>query len=288
MSNPIVIVFERHQDPIPKAAVTTVLDDLVKRAGYRALAVECPHDLSDKYILARSQLGLKRASDILNQAKPYLATPQAQAYLAQHKIDATNLSAMSFDVLSETLKQFFSSKQFVMCAEQIKGVPGAHGNVKLLACASKLNMVIKGVDIDSKRFDAMMALDISKRVAVIQELDDERTDTIFSNLLKLNKEHNGVVFMCGSSHAEKLIDKFQAEGLSDQIVYYFLHSNERYFHHVDDVELKLLENPTLIGRSHQLSDQDVSAFAQKIMEDISSARHKRNIKKCAFVIKHWS
>jgi len=154
MSLPIVIIFERHWDTIPKHAVKELLPDLNKR-GYETFCFEASQDLSFAEIVGRHKAGLAFDSDIQQQAEEYLKP-----------IGITRaLSDISFSHLTDLLQLFVSSKQYLTVAERIKQLPASRMLKEVFDEATRLSITVKGIDIDSKDYDKIISADVSTRMS---------------------------------------------------------------------------------------------------------------------------
>jgi hypothetical protein len=256
MSLPTLFIFERHWDPISKFALENLLPDLHKR-GYGAFCIEAPQNLSSAQIVDRHNSGLEYESGI---------QLQAEKLLTQVGI-TTKLSDMSYGRLAERVRLHVSSDGYLEVAEIIKQLPSSQILKRIFTETTNLSMSINGIDINSKDFDAMISVDPSRRMSDIRLKEDQRIATMFQNLLKLKTQQNeGVVFVCGASHAKGLIDEFKKHGLQDEVLYYFPHSSSRYDESVDDI--KVIMNDTLVGHTHLLAPEDIKPFGERVIREI--------------------
>lgn len=112
MSLPIVIIFERHWDTVPKSVMQYSLPHLSKR-GYETFCFEAPQNLSSAEIVDRHNSWLEFDSDIQQQAEKLLK-----------QVGITSkLSDMSFGSLAELLRLHVSSKRYLGVAEKVKQLP---------------------------------------------------------------------------------------------------------------------------------------------------------------------
>ncbi|MCB1108258.1 MAG: hypothetical protein KDK44_01230 [Chlamydiia bacterium] len=267
MSLPIVIIFERHYDELPKSLINGLLPDLNKK-GYGTFCFEAPQNLSSAEIIDRHSSGLKFDTDLQQQA---------EQLLKQVGI-VSQLSDMSFSSLAELLRLYVSSQGYLELAEKIKRLPASRILKEVFDQAAKLDMSISGVDIDSEDYDKMMSHDLSGRMSRIRLREDHRITTIFQNLLKLrSQQQEGVIFACGALHAKGLIDKFKKYGLQDEVLYYFPHSSSCFDERVDDIK-ELAKNETLVNHTYLLAEEDIKPFGQKIIRNITDkTRYKKEI-----------
>lgn len=266
MSLPIVIIFERHWDIIPKFVIKDLLPDLSKR-GYNTFCFEAPHNLSTAEITDRHNSGLELDTNIQQQA---------EKLLKQVGI-TSNLSQMSFNSLTVLLKLYVSSTRYVDVAEKIKQLPASRILKEVFSEATKLSISLKGIDIDSEDFDEMISVDLSRRMSGIKLQEDHRLTTMVQNLLKLRaQQEEGVIFACGALHAKGLMDEFTKHGLQDEVLYYFPHSSSRYDESIDDMEIAM--NDTLINHTHLIAQKDIKPFSERVIREIiGKTKYKREI-----------
>lgn len=260
MSLPIVIIFERHWDIIPKSVMQDLLPDLSKK-GYKTFCLEAPQNLSFAEIIERHNLGLAFDSKLQDQAENLLK-----------RLGITNkLSDISFESLSYLLKLYVSSKKYETVAEKIKLLPSSYLLKDIFNEAQKLCISIQGIDIDSKDFDEMTSIDLTKRMSGIRLRENLRITTIVQNLLKLRaQQEEGIFFACGATHAKGLISALKKQGLENEILYYFPHSSAFYDKSMDDIKL-LIDNSSdvLVDHTHLLAHRDIKPFSQRMIQEIT-------------------
>lgn len=260
MSLPIVIIFERHWDTIPKLATLDLLPSLANY-GYDTYCLEIPENVSQDEIIAGHASGLKEDIDVQIGAENLL----------KQKGIIKNLGTESFNSLAELMRLHVSSKQYFECAEKIKQLEASKILKDIFKQATQLSFLIKGIDIKSGDFDEMISPDITARGKGLTTNEEYRISTFFKNLVDLHRERDGVVFVCGARHAEKLLRKFKEKGMENRVVYFFPYSKERYFHHIDDVrEISLAKNPALHKHSSLLSQDRIKPFTQEVMTSIKN------------------
>jgi hypothetical protein len=260
MSLPIVILFERHWDTIPKSVMKDLLPDLSKR-GYETFCFEAPQNLSSAEIIDRHNSGLAIDSDIQQQAEKLLK-----------QVGITSkLSDMSFRRLADLLRLYVSSKRYVEVAEKVKQLPASRILKEIFIEAAKLSISLKGIDIDSKDFDEMISPDLSQRMPGIRLQENHRITTMVQNLLKLRtQQEEGIIFACGALHAKGLIDALKKQGLQDEVLYYFPHSSSRYDESVDDIEVVMYDTSGILAdHTHLLAQKDIQPFGQRVIREIT-------------------
>jgi len=260
MSLPLVIIFERHWDTIPKSVMKDLLPDLSRR-GYETFCFEAPQNLSSAEIIDRHNSGLELDSGIQQQAENLLK-----------QVGITSkLSDMSFRSLADLLRLYVSSKRYIDVAEKVKQLPASRMLKEIFSEAAKLSMSLKGIDVGSEDFDEMTSADLSRRMSGIRLREDDRITTMVQNLLKLRTEQEeGIIFACGALHAKGLIDEFKKHGLQDEVLYYFPHSSSRYDESVDDIEVVMHDTSgTLVDHTHLLAQKDIKSFGERVIREIT-------------------
>lgn len=267
MSLPIVIVFERHWDVMPKYLIKNLLPDLARR-GYNTLALEAPEDLKTCDIRERHNRGIESGSQLFTQATAMLK----RAGITQE------LSGVSFSQLAEWIQLYVSSKDYLKVTEEIKNLPASLILKEIFDETKRLSFSLKGIDIKAVDYDKLTSEPLLTRMAAVAKVDSYRTDTFVYNLLKLKEENEGVVFLCGALHADNLLSKFKRLGLEDDLLCYFPHSSKRFDDSTDDLTLPGM-NIALEGRRHLLSTpaETLSLKDRIIVEVTLKIRYSREI-----------
>jgi hypothetical protein len=223
---PIVIVFERHWDTIPKLVMQGLLPSLAKR-GYNTFCLEAPQDLTSDEIVARQKLGLDSGAGLEKDAKKYLE----QAGITNE------LSTMSFRKLVDLMRLRVSSKKYLEVAEIVKHQPAVRLLKDVFDEASKSSILLKGIEVNSEDFDKMVSPNLSTRMVGIAANEDYRLETVFANLLKVrDQQEEGIVFLYGALHAHGLLTKFREKNMQNEVLYYFPHSTNRFDDSIDDIQ----------------------------------------------------
>jgi len=260
MSLPVVIIFEQHWDTIPKSIIKDSLPALSKK-GYETFCFEAPHDLSSDEIVAAHNAGLEFDSNIEQKAEKLLK-----------QVNITRkLSDMSFSSLADLMRLHVSSKKYVEVAERIKQAPASRILKEVFGEAKKLSIHLKGIDIERSEFGEMLSFDLTERLPGIKRREELRITTMFQNLLKLRtQQEEGVIFLCGATHAKGLIDEFKKYGLKDEVLYYFPHSLSRYPEQIDLMKGIMDDNSdTLVDHSYVLDQKDIKPFSERISREIT-------------------
>ncbi len=264
MALPIVIIFERHWDAIPKLLAKDLVPKLLKQ-GYDTFCLETPQGRSSDAIIRSIQWEVEDASELKLQAEDLL----------KRNGIVTHLSNMSFRKLAELMRQCVSSKHYEHVAEKIRSLDAIRVLAEALSETAKKPMNITGVDIDDFHeifYTSDNSIrDMSERVAAIREKNGRREEVIFQNLLKLQaRQKGGVIFISGTFHASGLLAKFKEQNRQDEVLFYFPHSSTRFDEEVDDIKLTQDRSAVLIGHTHLLKEQDTKPFAKRIVKEISN------------------
>jgi hypothetical protein len=264
MSLPIVIIFERHWDTMPKSVIKDLLPELSER-GYGTFCFEAPQNLSSAEILERHNHGLKEDSRLQKQAETLL---KQQGITSQ-------LSQTSFSILADQMRSYVSSKHYLIVAEKIKQLPASRMLKEVFDEAEARSISLKGIDINSRVFDQMVAPDLSQRGEGLSREMDHRNTTMFQNLLTLHSEQeDGIIFACGASHAKGLIDLFKKHSLQDQVLYYFPHSSDRYDESQNDIDqITRAMGDTLVGHTYLLEEKDIKGFGNAVVKEITAKNY---------------
>jgi hypothetical protein len=256
-SMPIVIVFERHWDPVPKKILKLLIKKL-SAEGYKKLCFEAPHDLNSRQWLSWCKDNVAQDRVLYSEVAQRL------------NLDSNQLNDLGFSKLTLLMQLFVSSNKCLDVAERIKGFLASELLVNSFDCALSHSFEIKGIDINSEEFAKIVAPDIAHRMPLIRQKEKKRIATISENLLRLYREDNGLIFVCGALHAENLIRKFTERQMQDSIIYCFPHADKKYDDSLDDVK-ELLSNDTLKDHAFCIRDEnDAFALVEKIVKEVKS------------------
>src|SRR5262245_15435486 len=153
---PIVIIFERHWDDVPKQVVKELLPEL-KDEGYKAFCVEILQNLSESEIISSAKAGLEEATSL---------TSQVEELLKQRGIEHRKLADMEFEKLAELMRLYVSSKEFNTVAETMKDLPAALLINRTFEDAKKLQYQLKGVDTSLKE---EFSIEVTKRMQALRK-----------------------------------------------------------------------------------------------------------------------
>lgn len=266
-SLPIVMVFERHWDLIPKLLLKNLLPALAKQ-GYGNFCIEAPSASTTDEIVEGINSVIKCDTELLHQTEQMLKKNQVSV--------AQNLSDMSFGKLADLLMWCVSSKKYIELAQKIKHLPAQRIMKDILSIARKESISLKGVDVDEKTYCSMISheLQFSERSANLRANEDLRIATMVANLLKLREEQEeGIIFSCGAMHAPELLEEFKKRNLHESIVCYFPQSSEKF----DEMEDALTSTEKDLKRTAEtlrscttiLKEAQVVPFCQNIVGKIA-------------------
>jgi hypothetical protein len=161
---------------------------------------------------------------------------------------------------------YVSSTHYNLVAEKIKNLPANRLLLQLMGELKQHSFAIRTIDVKSTDFQRIVVEDLRERVTLLDAHEEFRMQTMVANLSEINKVSNGIIFLCGASHAENLIKKLQENDLN-HVHYYFPHSSQRLDESVDDINYMM--NETLRGHTFCLpSDAQNEAFSRVILDEI--------------------
>jgi hypothetical protein len=270
MSLPLVIIFEQHWNIMPKLLVQDLLPHLAEQ-GYNSLCFEAPQTFSSDEIIQSHERDLEQSNEIERTA---------EKFLKQVGIIAT-LSDVSFQKLAELIRLYVSSQDYLKIAETIKQLPASRLLKNVFNETKKLSISIKGIDLQAEEFHAITTLDLRKRSQEAKKIREYRDLNLFENLQKLRREQSeGVVFLCGATHAKRLLAKFKEQNIQDDVLYYFVHSSGPYNDQVDEeVVKKLTKIDPSKKHTHLLTKQKIKPLSERIIKEIrEKTRYEKEIK----------
>lgn len=259
ISNPTIIIFERHWGTVPKQVVLDLLSPL-SQEGYDTFTLEVPSELSKEEIVSRHARGLSEDLKIQQDA---------EGFLQKANIRHLKPSSIGFFALAKLMQNYVSTQYFNLLAEKIKGIPGALTYKALLSSAQHLSIQIKWIDIEERLLHEITGNQIfGDRTGAIKKHEDKRILSFSENIVRLIKEKRGTIFLCGATHAQNLIQKLNA--LAHPILYYFPHSFLRYDPNTDDIYDYTLElNPSLQNHNFSLiNDSDIKDLSSRIVLEV--------------------
>lgn len=260
MSLPLLIIFERHWDAIPKHTVKEILPELAE-LGYDTYCMEAPHNWSSKDLVEQHKMGLKGDQELYDTAVDHLK---------RSGVVKENLCEESFGSLAHLMMLYVSSKRYQTVAEKIRALPSSRLLKAIFEDAEKLSISAKGVDIVEDDYSEMLEVETSQRMKGIKARETKRITSFVSNITALRERGHGVVFACGALHADNVLAELEKKGLSAEVAYYFPHSTKRLDETVDDIAVLFSKCKTLLHHSHQLSESEVKSFGKKVIKEIRS------------------
>lgn len=214
MPLPIIILVERHWDKAPKKALMNALPFLTT-SGYDTLCFESPYEKNEQETI-----------DAVESTIEFIETRLAEANqcLAQRGM-LYNLPEMDYIDLQRLLQNYVSSKYYKEMALWFKELPGHKEKLLMVRKAVESSMKICGIDLASEQLESINGLEaqtnLMSRVSGICELDKIRAMAFKRNMLELQQQGKGVVFVVGQSHYMDLIEEFSKEYPLSEII--FLH-----------------------------------------------------------------
>ncbi|MCC5792411.1 MAG: hypothetical protein JJT82_07385 [Legionellaceae bacterium] len=214
MPLPIIILLERHWDVIPKKVLVDALPFL-KASGYDTLCFESPSDINEQETITNIESTIKFIED-------YLAG--ANQCLSKHGI-FVDLPAMNYSELQRLLLNYVTTRYSNEMATWFKELPGHKEKLDLVKLAQESNIKICGIDLTRDQLEPIISLEsqtnLGMRVSAIKALDHQRTLAFKKNVLELQQQGKGVIFVVGDSHYKPLVAELAKEYLLEQAL--FLH-----------------------------------------------------------------
>jgi hypothetical protein len=102
--------------------------------------------------------------------------------------------------------------------------------------------------------------------------------TFTTNLIKLQQERRGVIFLCGAVHADTIFKSFQDLQKQDQLIILFPHSDKRYEETYDDINTVLrsdvLKDRTFCISSKGDEKKEIASLADRVVKEIGFKSYK--------------
>ncbi len=248
-----IIIFQRNWDAIPSLLVQNLLSPLSKK-GYQILCMECPCDLSADAMKNQVESVIETKFKIQQEMKKFLEVVGIRK----------NVSDIGFDKLCNLINIRFPGIDCTETATDIKEFPVYALLKEILDIAKGLSISVRGVDVDSHETTS----DDSTKISATHIQQDARIKCMVENLLELRKQQEeGIIFVCGVLHAQKLINELKKNN-QNELLYYFPHSDKRWDENLDDMQLHI--NPILRNHTYLLSEKEVVQFRKKVIEQVAS------------------
>lgn len=260
---PIVILFERHWDIIPKLALQEIVPAL-ESEGYTNLCMEATQDMQSEQIIAASRVALEERLQIEGEVKYWLTYNRVA-------VDIDKLSLMSFKSLVNLMQDYVSKNHFLTIAEKVKELPAVKILSSILQKVEALSMTVVGIDLPTEEYCEMHSLlDGGERWRRMAPKESYRERVLFENILKLRaNQDEGMIVLMGALHAPGMMAQFEEQGMQNEVVYCFPHSPYRYGSSIDDVN-EIIMCPALQGRTHLLIEEEVPLFSKNIVDQVRS------------------
>jgi hypothetical protein len=256
-SLPIVIIFEQHFDKAPKQVINSLIPTLASE-GYDTFCFEAPEYQSEEEIVWSHNYYLDDDSPIASGAENRTGLTIAQ------------LCDLEYAKLVELIqKNGVPAPWSLRSAEKIRSLPARLLTKTMYNLFQEYSISIKGIDINeilsvSKDIFGGSSEEVKRK---LKEIEGERINAFSDNLIKLNKNENGNIFLCGVGHAENLMNKFKEKGIDDRILYYFPYTVKDLFE--TRMLPNLLSNETL--KDHKfclMNESDIKSLTGRIVKEI--------------------
>lgn len=258
MHPPILVIFERHWNKIPKEILIKNLLKL-KELGYSTFCYEASNgDGEQKTILEQIKSNVETYS---------MYEKTAIAILRMNNIDISDFSTVPYEQLCHDLHLYVSPKDYDKLAVILKGLSGIRKEYELHLSAIEAGFKIIGIDIPE-----LPTIEYFSAETISPDLMKKRDHHFAGNLKQLYEERKGVVFLCGASHANGLLKELTRLGLIYQTLCYTVSSSVRYSY-----ELSVRDEFNLIGISDENNElvyidteEEANQFSQKLINEIEN------------------
>lgn len=214
MPLPIIILVERHWDKAPKKALMSALPFLTT-SGYDTLCFESPYEKNEQETI-----------HAIEHTIEFIETRLAEVnqFFAQRGI-FYNLPEMDYIDLQQLLKNYVSSRYYTEMALWFKELPGHKEKLLMIRKALESDMKICGIDLESEQLESINGLEaqnnLKSRLSGLSALAKMRAMAFKRNMLELQQQGKGVIFVVGQAHYLDLIEEFSKEYPLSEII--FLH-----------------------------------------------------------------
>ena len=294
MPLPVILIFERHQDPAPKQALIDSLA-ILREKGYTKIAVEVdPARANYTDMLEGVQSQLKTTRQLLDQSLQVLSNLPRNTKLAissrwgiEFPITEESLKTMDYGFLHDLLLNFVSSSRYDVLTRMFKNYDGLLKTKELLLQARAKGFQIVG--IDSKVCDLKIHGDLERSKESLAEIDDVNNarDLEMSARLVLASQETGVIGLIGAMHYEGI--KFYGDKLNLDAFYLSVYSQRNFVtpDTMDEVNItlghittNLLYNqlfPLFISKlitfkiEHKFSDEKVDCTAVRFLQSLTKS-----------------
>ena len=266
MPLPIIVMPERHWDPLAKEALAKTLPSLVSQ-GYDMLCFESPSDENEEELISTVKSTITFSQD---------RYAEANELLQRRGIVTPNLSEMNYSDLEQLLLHFVSSRHSKEMALWFKELPGHMQKLKMIELAKSLNMTIQGVDLVKAELEPLRGMEaqtnLQKKLAAIDLLDAKRIMSFKEHLLTLQQKGHGVIFVVGQIHYERLAHAFSKEYCLSDVIFVHPYSPKCLDTSHDDRPLTAIVDNAQLTLIEQILEQssDMDAFTISLTQTVQS------------------
>lgn len=260
MPLPVIIIFHRQFDAMPVQTVRDSLADLAQH-GYDTLCVEHPPHHSPHEIRASVNETLAFTENLYQQTYKTLT--------ANHIKVECELFDLDYGKLCELLMLAVSTKRYRELAFNTRYLPALRARKEILDTAERQGMRVQGIDAADAPCDPLYIHGLSRVTGNLEGNPADRHAAMTASLLKLHRRNKGIIFLCDAAHAAGIIPILDNSAIRDQVLYYFLHSSQRFENGMDDIG-ELCGSQVFNNHQYAVNNtDDGTAFANKLREEIS-------------------
>ncbi len=217
MPLPIIIIFENHWDHQVKSVIKNdVLADLIQ-VGYNTYCFETPHDLNEQQLFSKMHEAMIENDILLNQAKTLIGQKGLNL--------ASDLEDLPFEELASLLRLYVSSRDFTDMATIFKQIKSNKLTLEIFESVLKKYIYVQGIDQPCSVNPLYVPAKSKPLYIGALSNEDPRSITLATNIHQLYKKGRGLIVVLGAFHAKATLHLLANQGLADNIIYYFLHSN---------------------------------------------------------------
>jgi hypothetical protein len=260
-SLPLIIIFERHWDVVPRSCIKKLVPHLAK-CGYDTLCYEFPQDETAQEIRRHINSQIQRTTQINDEVEELCGVK--------------NLNQQDTDSITNHLSRSnLSRERCQQIARLIKNLPAFKIQQETIEMAvSQLKFSVKGIDLDAAESRALATASSQEHLNLaLIDVEKKRIGVMSNNLVKLAQKAKGVVLGCGIVHAAELLAELDRSGINTPVLYYFIHSQHPYKKGVDDVRTFINKNDAIqkdVLKDHTfcLLENQIDDFVERITAQV--------------------
>lgn len=262
MSQPIVMIFNRHWESTPFQLIKNLIPNL-EQEGYETYCQELPDTLSRESVLQWSQQRIEKQSIVLN----LFNTSADKSKLSYPE----KLERCTFEELQESFPSLLP--QPLMGLKGISASKLYHSSLEL---ALKYSFSITCIDdaVNLKKLEST-PMSSPEYMLSLEKTSRARRDVMGNHLFNLQAEGKGILVHLGWKHFKPMIAILNSLGLTDEnIVCHFAHSSypiSRIHDEIKDLHQsgQIFSDKTTCATT----SQEIDLLGQKILAEVKYKRY---------------